>query len=110
MASPSADPAPRAADGAPAETAQRTPPSPAPEHHHRNVQGGAARAAVFGVSDGLVSNVALVLGMAAADPASWPQAASMSVPRLRRTVAFTPSDRNRARKARTPASGVPRAG
>ena len=28
------------------------------EHHHRNVQGGTARAAVFGVSDGLVSNVA----------------------------------------------------
>jgi VIT1/CCC1 family predicted Fe2+/Mn2+ transporter len=32
--------------------------------HHRDVQGGTARAAVFGVSDGLVSNVALVLGMA----------------------------------------------
>jgi VIT1/CCC1 family predicted Fe2+/Mn2+ transporter len=39
------------------------------EHHHRNIQGGAARAAVFGVSDGLVSNIALVLGMAGADPA-----------------------------------------
>jgi VIT1/CCC1 family predicted Fe2+/Mn2+ transporter len=37
------------------------------EHHHRNVQGGAARAAVFGVSDGLVSNVSLILGMAGAD-------------------------------------------
>lgn len=35
-------------------------------HHHRDVQGGAARAAVFGVSDGLVSNVALILGVAAA--------------------------------------------
>jgi len=35
-----------------------------PEHHHRNIQGGAARAAVFGMSDGLVSNVALVLGVA----------------------------------------------
>lgn len=35
-------------------------------HHHRGVQGGAARAAVFGVSDGLVSNVALILGVAAA--------------------------------------------
>lgn len=36
------------------------------EHHHRNVQAGGARAAVFGVSDGLVSNVALILGMAGA--------------------------------------------
>ena len=36
------------------------------EHHHRNLQGGGARAAVFGISDGLVSNVALVLGMAGA--------------------------------------------
>src|SRR5687767_2792492 len=43
-------------------------PPPAPEHHHRNVQGGAARAAVFGVSDGLVSNVALILGVAGASP------------------------------------------
>ena len=42
---------------------------PRPEPHHRNVQGGAARAAVFGVSDGLVSNVALILGMAGASPA-----------------------------------------
>ena len=40
-------------------------------HQHRNVQGGWARAAVFGVSDGLVSNVALILGFAGAstDPA-----------------------------------------
>lgn len=36
-------------------------------HHHRDVQGGTARAAVFGVSDGLVSNVGLILGVAAAD-------------------------------------------
>jgi VIT1/CCC1 family predicted Fe2+/Mn2+ transporter len=35
-------------------------------HKHRDVQGGAARAAVFGISDGLVSNVALILGVAAA--------------------------------------------
>jgi vacuolar iron transporter family protein len=35
-------------------------------HHHRDLGGGRARAAVFGVSDGLVSNVALVLGVAAA--------------------------------------------
>ncbi len=39
-------------------------------HRHRDVQGGAARAAVFGVSDGLVSNVALVLGVAAASDAA----------------------------------------
>jgi vacuolar iron transporter family protein len=35
-------------------------------HNHRSLGGGTARAAVFGVSDGLVSNVALVLGVAAA--------------------------------------------
>jgi len=35
-------------------------------HRHRDVTGGTARAAVFGVSDGLVSNVALILGVAAA--------------------------------------------
>ena len=34
-------------------------------HRHRDVGGGSARAAVFGVSDGLVSNVALILGVAA---------------------------------------------
>lgn len=39
---------------------------PMHEHHHRKVQGGAARAAVFGISDGLVSNVALILGVAGA--------------------------------------------
>ena len=36
------------------------------EHKHRNVSGGGARAAVFGISDGLVSNVSLILGMAGA--------------------------------------------
>ena len=35
-------------------------------HQHRDVQGGWSRAAVFGVSDGLVSNVALILGFAGA--------------------------------------------
>ena len=39
-------------------------------HSHRDLQSGWARAAVFGVSDGLVSNVALVLGVAAASPDS----------------------------------------
>ena len=37
-----------------------------PEHPHRDVRGGTARAAVFGISDGLVSNVALILGVAGA--------------------------------------------
>lgn len=41
---------------------------PPPEKHHRDVRGGTARAAVFGVSDGLVSNVAIVLGFAGANP------------------------------------------
>lgn len=40
---------------------------PSREHHHRDVNRGAARAAVFGVSDGLVTNVALILGVAGAD-------------------------------------------
>ena len=39
---------------------------------HRDISGGGARAAVFGVSDGLLSNVALILGVAGAHPA--PQA------------------------------------
>ncbi|HZT66935.1 MAG TPA: VIT1/CCC1 transporter family protein [Acidimicrobiales bacterium] len=43
---------------------------PAAERHHRDVRGGAARAAVFGVSDGLVSNVSLILGVAGAHPSS----------------------------------------
>ncbi len=39
-----------------------------PPHHHRDFRGGGARAAVFGVSDGLVTNVSLVLGVAGANP------------------------------------------
>lgn len=38
------------------------------EHHHRSLQGGGARAAVFGMSDGLVTNVSLILGVAGAHP------------------------------------------
>lgn len=38
------------------------------DHRHRSVASGGARAAVFGASDGLVSNVALILGVAAAGP------------------------------------------
>jgi VIT1/CCC1 family predicted Fe2+/Mn2+ transporter len=45
------------------------PSFPGIEHHHRNVKGGGARAAVFGVSDGLVSNLSLILGVAGAHPA-----------------------------------------
>jgi VIT1/CCC1 family predicted Fe2+/Mn2+ transporter len=37
-------------------------------HHHRDLVGGGARAAVFGISDGLVTNVSLVLGIAGANP------------------------------------------
>src|ERR1700758_2084761 len=35
---------------------------------HRNIQGGGARAAVLGAGDGLLTNVSLVLGVAAASP------------------------------------------
>jgi VIT1/CCC1 family predicted Fe2+/Mn2+ transporter len=41
-------------------------PAP-PERHHRQIQGGAARAAVLGVSDGLVTNISLILGFAGAN-------------------------------------------
>lgn len=36
--------------------------------HHRNVQGGVVRAGVFGVSDGLLTNISLILGVAGANP------------------------------------------
>ena len=39
-----------------------------PPHQHRDIRGGGARAAIFGVSDGLVTNVSLVLGVAGASP------------------------------------------
>ena len=52
----------------PRAAAGRRPASAHPEFHHRDVQGGAVRAAVFGVSDGLVSNMGLILGVAGADP------------------------------------------
>ncbi|HLN16733.1 MAG TPA: VIT1/CCC1 transporter family protein [Acidimicrobiales bacterium] len=38
------------------------------EHAHRDLRGGGARAAIFGVSDGLVSNVSLIIGVAGANP------------------------------------------
>jgi len=39
------------------------------EHRHRNIHGGMARAAIFGGSDGLTTNISLVLGVAAANTA-----------------------------------------
>lgn len=38
------------------------------ERWHRRDQGGSLRAAVFGVNDGLVSNLSLVIGVAGTDP------------------------------------------
>ncbi len=49
-------------------TRKRAGKRPAPEHHHRDIRGGGARAAVFGISDGLVSNTSLILGIAGANP------------------------------------------
>jgi VIT1/CCC1 family predicted Fe2+/Mn2+ transporter len=43
-------------------------PRPPHQHQHRDVRGGGARAAVFGLSDGLVTNISLVLGVAGASP------------------------------------------
>jgi len=40
-----------------------------PKEAHRNITGGGARASVFGVSDGLVSSVSLILGVAGASAA-----------------------------------------
>ena len=37
-------------------------------HQHRDIRGGGARAAVFGFSDGLVTNISLVLGVVGASP------------------------------------------
>ena len=41
---------------------------PVHDHHHRDIQGGSARAAVFGISDGLVTNISLILGLSGANP------------------------------------------
>jgi VIT1/CCC1 family predicted Fe2+/Mn2+ transporter len=57
-------------DAAPAPGGAERPPSrPRPDgrHRHRGTGGGALRAAVFGVNDGLVSNAALVMGVAGAE-------------------------------------------
>ena len=66
---PDSAPHPDSGHPGPSSGHRSPPPRPKLEHHHRNIQGGAARAAVFGVSDGLVSNVSLILGVAGADPA-----------------------------------------
>ena len=42
--------------------------APHEKSHHRDLQGGAARAAVFGISDGLLTNISLILGVAGANP------------------------------------------
>ncbi|HEY6470094.1 MAG TPA: VIT1/CCC1 transporter family protein [Candidatus Dormibacteraeota bacterium] len=42
--------------------------APATRSHHRDLQGGVARAAVFGISDGLLTNISLILGVAGASP------------------------------------------
>jgi len=49
----------------PRRAQHKVPDPPAFEHHHRDIRGGAARAAVFGVQDGLISNSSLILGVAA---------------------------------------------
>ena len=62
-----------APDGTATPTAAPLPPRRAPspgdgEPWHRGDRSGSTRAAVFGVSDGLVSNTALVMGFAGAAP------------------------------------------
>jgi VIT1/CCC1 family predicted Fe2+/Mn2+ transporter len=57
-------PRPSPAHPAGTDPARRDPV--ADDHHHRDVQGGTARAAVFGMSDGLTTNVSLILGVAGA--------------------------------------------
>jgi VIT1/CCC1 family predicted Fe2+/Mn2+ transporter len=49
-----------------ARTLGQISPAPHTEHWHRSAGGGSLRAAVFGVSDGLVSNLSLVMGFAGA--------------------------------------------
>jgi vacuolar iron transporter family protein len=50
-----------------ARAQHKVPEPPAFEHHHRDIRGGTARAAVFGVQDGLISSASLILGVAAGD-------------------------------------------
>ena len=45
-------------------------PGPPPAHHHRDVNGGWLRPAVFGAMDGLVTNVSLISGVGAGGAAA----------------------------------------
>lgn len=54
----------------PASRRRRSPRGGVAEHAHRDIQGGIPRAAVFGISDGLLTNVSLILGVAGASPAA----------------------------------------
>jgi len=45
-----------------------TPPARHQPEDHRDVAAGTQRAAIFGISDGLVTNVSLILGFAGANP------------------------------------------
>jgi vacuolar iron transporter family protein len=45
-------------------------PGPPPAHHHRDVNGGWLRPAVFGAMDGLVTNVSLISGVGASGAAA----------------------------------------
>jgi vacuolar iron transporter family protein len=38
------------------------------DEHHRQIAGGWVRAGIFGISDGLVTNISLILGFAGANP------------------------------------------
>ena len=56
------------APGEPAPPARKAPAPGEGEPWHRGDRSGSTRAAVFGISDGLVSNTALVMGFAGAAP------------------------------------------
>jgi VIT1/CCC1 family predicted Fe2+/Mn2+ transporter len=56
--------------GMPVEPGRTRPVRLPPAHHHRDVQGGALRPALFGAMDGLVSNASLIAGVAAAGASS----------------------------------------
>jgi vacuolar iron transporter family protein len=64
MPSEPTDLAPGPAAAAPPRNPVRTPVAP-PPHHHRDVNGGWLRPAVFGAMDGLVTNVSLITGVGA---------------------------------------------
>jgi VIT1/CCC1 family predicted Fe2+/Mn2+ transporter len=63
---PAGAPAPRHADGGVPKAVRRPTDIAAGERWHRAGRSGTLRAVIFGVSDGLVSNLALVMGVAGA--------------------------------------------